>query len=176
MNEHTDEVRRWLHAMPFQDNPKWTPVLPAQTLSTWEEWVRQGKNMSGVEDCLLWMLENEKDPVTRSFVALALGFVGGEHSVHSLIRILETDIPLVQMEAAAALGRLGRSEAIKPLCEAIKSYDSNVRANACIALGRLGGAKSIAYLKEALKDKDRFVQVAAKEALREHKFRLNHRS
>jgi hypothetical protein len=168
MNECIAVVQRWLNVRPFQDNPEWTKAPIAQTSSTWEEWVSKGKEITGVEECLLWMLENVNDPVTRSSVALALGFVGGNHSVNPLISLLETDTPAVQMEAAASLGRLGRSEAVEPLCKALESPDTNVRANGCIALGRLGGKKAITCLKDALKDRDPFVQAAAKEALRGH--------
>jgi hypothetical protein len=165
INGRIVEVRRWLNAMPFQDNPKQLVVPAAQAFSTWEEWVCQGKEITGVEECLRWILENDKAAVTRSHVVLALGFVGGKCSVNSIINVLKTDVSVVQMEAAAALGRLGKSEVVEPLCQALKSRDPNVRANACIALGRLGGAKATKCLKIALADKDTFVQAAAKAAL-----------
>ncbi|MEA1976393.1 MAG: HEAT repeat domain-containing protein, partial [Chloroflexota bacterium] len=84
----------------------------------------------------------------------------------ALIASLETDVPMVAMEAAASLGRLGMSEAVEPLCEALKNADANVRASACTALGWLGGEKALSYLKDAEQDKDPFVQAAAKEARR----------
>jgi HEAT repeat protein len=155
--------------MPLRDNPKQSIRPGAQIASTWEEWVAMGKEIAGIEEKLLQLLENERDPVTRSWAAQALGFVGGELCVKALINALEFDIPLVQMEAAYALGLLGQPEAVEPLCRALSNTDSNVRANASMALGRLRSAKALACLKEALQDKDTFVQAAAREALREDK-------
>ncbi len=169
MNDNTAEVRNWLNTMPLRDNPKQSILLGAQIANTWEEWVAKGKEIVDIEEKLLQLLENERDPVTRSWVAQALGFVGGKLSVNALINALEFDIPLVQMESASALGLLGQPEAVEPLCKALSNTDSNVRANASTALGRLGGASARACLEKSLHDKDPFVQTAAREALREDK-------
>lgn len=165
VNERIDEVRSWLNARPLQDNPGWVAPPAAQQI-TWEEWVNRGKAITGVEESLLWMLANEHDPVARSAIVLALGFVGGDKSIDPIIDVLKIDNPLVQMEAAASLGRLGRSSAVEALCKALKNPDLNVRANVCMALGRLGGVRAHACLKEALQDTEPFVQAAAQEALR----------
>jgi hypothetical protein len=167
MNGHIDEARLWLSTMPLQDNPRRISTIPEKPI-TWDEWVRKGKEITNIEESLLWLLENEEDSVTRASVALALGFVGGSHSVNPLIHILESDIPVVQMEAAASLGRLGQAEAIESLCSALKNSDVNVRANACMALGQIGEENGITCLKDALEDKDAFVRAAAKEAMQIH--------
>lgn len=165
MSDSMDDISRWLGQRPFQDNPKWVESLAGETSRTWDEWVQRGKEIPDVENHLIWILKHEKDPVNRGAAVLALGFVGGDRSVKSLITVLETDVPMVAMEAAASLGRLGRSEAIEPLCEALRNPDANVRANACTALGRFGREKALSCLKNAEKDQDPFVQAAAKEAL-----------
>lgn len=168
MDNSFEDISRWLDTRPLKDNPAWVESLSERTSSTWNEWVNQGKEIPDCENRLIRILEHDKDPVNRSVAALALGFVGEDRSIKPLITVLETDIPLVAMEAAASLGRLGRTEAIEPLCAALRYTDSNMRANACIALGWLGGAKALSCLKDAERDKDSFVQAAAKEALRIH--------
>ena len=165
MSDSIDDISRWLQSKPFQDNPEWFESSASQTSSTWDDWVQQGRDIPELENRLIWILKHDKDPVNRSAVALALGCVGGDPSIESLITVLESDVPMVAMEAAASLGRLGRSEAIEPLCEALRSADANVRANACTALGGLGGEKALSCLKNAEMDQDSFVQAAAKEAL-----------
>jgi hypothetical protein len=165
MNEHTNEVWRWVKSMPYQDNPNWSKASGVNVSTTWDEWVRRGREINGIEERLLWVLKHDNDPVTRSHVALALGFVGGDRSVSPLTKVLETDTSLVQMEAAASLGRLGKYEAVEPLCKALKNPDPNVRANACMALGQFVNEKAIDSLNEALEDVDPFVQNAAREAL-----------
>ena len=166
MNESIDDISRWLHARPFQDNPEWVEPIAVQTFSTWDEWVNKGRKIPDLENRLTWILERDKDPVNRSATALALGFVGQDHSISALITSLGSDVPIVAMEAAASLGRLGISKAIGPLCEALKNVDVNVRANACTALGTIGGETALSCLKGAERDKDPFVQSAAKEALK----------
>jgi HEAT repeat protein len=166
MNDSIDDISRWLHERPFQDNPKRVEQRAVQTHGTWDEWLNKGRGIPDFENRLIQILEHGQDPVNRSAAALALGFVGQDRSIKALIASLETDVPIVAMEAAASLGRLGKFEAIRPLCEAIKNADANVRANACTALGWLGGEKARSCLVDAAKDKDSFVQTAAKEALR----------
>lgn len=169
MTSGSEDILRWLRARPLQDNPRRTEPAPAETVASWDEWVRAGKRIHDSESGLIRVLEHEQDPVIRSSAALALGFVGGDQSAAALIKALETDVPIVAMEAAASLGRLGRSEAIEPLCDALENSDSNVRANACTAIGLLGGERALSCLKSVEKDKDPFVQAAAKEALRKTK-------
>ncbi|MDQ5838619.1 MAG: HEAT repeat domain-containing protein [Acidobacteriota bacterium] len=166
MSVNDAEVRRWLDMMPFPDNPKQSLQPGARLAGSWEGWLAAGKEMAGMEEALGRMLEGEKDAVTRSRAALALGSLGGAASVNVLINALASDVPLVQMEAASALGRIGDSEALEPLSRALQSPDSNVRANAGMALGRLGGEKARDYLKRASRDEDPFVRAAVEEALR----------
>jgi bilin biosynthesis protein len=165
MSDLVNDISDWIRARPFQDKQGWVETPAAKTFTPWDEWVRKGKEIPDSEDRLIEMLEHDKEPVTRSATAMALGFVGGQRSVNPLIATLQNDIPLVAMEAAASLGRLGASAAIEPLCAGLKNADANVRANACTALGSLGGEKALAALREAEKDHDPFVRAAAKEAL-----------
>ncbi|MEZ4730718.1 MAG: HEAT repeat domain-containing protein [Caldilineaceae bacterium] len=157
-----DTVKAWLASRPLRDNPQ---MAGAGSSLPWDEWVEQGRNAADTEACLLAFLENEQDPVTRSDVALALGYVGGERSVERLIGLLKDKEPMVVMEAAAALGRIGNQAAVPPLIEALQSDYANVRANACQALGTLGGDQATTALTAVLRDHDPFVRSAAQEAL-----------
>ncbi len=158
-----DHVRDWLNRRPLRDNPEMAGA--ADPSLTWDEWVEQGRNAADVEDCLLEFLGGEQDPVTRSDLALALGYVGGERSRQRLIEVLKDKEPSVGMEAAAALGRIGNQDAVPHLVEALRSGDPNVRANVCQALGALGGDEATAALNGALQDADPFVRSAARDAL-----------
>ena len=165
MIDYADDVLQWLYSRPFQDNPAVVEPYAGQTFSRWDEWVHKGREIPQIESRLNLMLEQDKDPVNRSAAALALGFVGGDRNIKVLIKVLETDVPLVAMQAAASLGHLDGSEATESLCVALRNADANVRANACTALARLGGEKALSCLTDAVNDKDSFVQAAAKEAL-----------
>lgn len=169
MNDSTNNISRWLHERPLQDNPQWLKQAAVKPFNTWDEWIDKGRAIPDIENHLIWILDHDKDPVNRGAAALALGFVSKDEGISALITSLKTDVPMVAMEAAASLGRLGISKAIGPLCEAIRNPDENVRANACTALGTLGGEIAISCLKDAVHDKNAFVQAAADEALQRNK-------
>lgn len=159
-----DTVREWLTRRPLRDNPQMAGVGVSPSL-TWDEWVEQGRNAADTETCLLELLENEHDPVRRSDITLALGYVGGDRRVGRLIDLLKDKEPMVVMEAAAALARIGNHDAVPHLLEVLKSDDPNVRANACQALGTLGGDQATTALTDALGDDDPFVRSAAQDVL-----------
>ena len=157
-----DSVREWLAHRPLRDNPQMAGAGPSLT---WDEWVEQGRNAADTDACLLEFLENDQDPVTRTDIAMALGYVGGDRGVGRLIDLLKDKEPMVVMEAAAALGRIGNQDVVPHLIEALKSNNPNVRANACQALGTLGGNQATTALNDALRDDDPFVRSAAQDAL-----------
>lgn len=157
-----DTIRDWLANRPLRDDPQMAGVGASLT---WEEWLEQGRNAADTEPCLFEFLENEQDPVTRSDIAMALGYVGGDRSVGRLIDLLRDGEPVVVMEAAAALGRIGNQDAVPHLAEALKHGDRNVRTNTCQALGALGGDVATTALTDALRDDDPLVRSAAQEAL-----------
>ena len=157
-----DPVRDWLARRPLRDNPQMAGAGPSLT---WDEWVEQGRNAADTEACLLEFLTNNQDPVTRTDIAMALGYVGGDRSMGRLIDLLNDKEPIVVMEAAAALGRIGNQDAVPHLLEALKSDNPNVRANTCQALGTLGGDQATTALNDALRDDDPFVRSAVQDAL-----------
>ncbi|GAA2623921.1 HEAT repeat domain-containing protein [Paractinoplanes durhamensis] len=156
---HCSAAREWLANRPLRDDPR---MAGHGSSLTWDDWVRQGRD---AEACLLEFLRGRPDPVMRSDIALALGFVGGERGVGPLIDLLTDEEPAVVMEAAAALGRIGDPDAVPHLIEALTSADPNVRANACQALGELRGDRATAAVTATLGDSDPFVRAAAQQAL-----------
>lgn len=150
--------------MPLPDSPA-VEGSRTDNVTAWEEWLRQGSFLPDVEVCLLSILARESDPVTRRLIVSALGRLGSDHSIDSLVRTLRSDVPSVRMEAAASLGLLGSPRAVAPISEAVRDPDPNVRANACMALGRIGGREAAHLLQEALAEGDPFVRRAAEKAL-----------
>lgn len=161
-----DAVREWLAGQPLRDD---LPMAGARPSSSWDAWVEKGRNAPGTEDCLLELLEQEQDAVTRSNIASALGYVGGSGATGGLIDLLKDTEPIVVMEAAAGLGRIGHRDAVPHLIGVLNSGDPNVRANASQALGALGGDEAIAALTASLRDDDPFVRRAARDALARHR-------
>lgn len=157
-----DAVREWLSGQPLRDNSQMAGARPSLS---WDAWVEKGRNAPGTEDCLLELLEQEQDADTRSNIAMALGYVGGDRAIGGLIGQLKDREPIVVMEAAAALGRIGHRDAVPHLIEVMKSDDPNVRANVSQALGALGGDEATAALTASLRDGDPFVRLAARDAL-----------
>lgn len=129
-------------------------------------------------------------PFVRELTAKALGVLGDQQAVPSLIVILlgDTDVrTLVAVTkalgrtvdvhsaidaraaaaAAEALGLIGDAQAVPFLINALYDGEEQVRKAAARALGRIGDATSVPDLIEALRDKDWQVRVAAWEALRQ---------
>ena len=105
-------------------------------------------------------------PDVRFEVANALGIIGGETAVKSLIAALQSDDSLVRKEAAWALGRIGSGRAVEPLIDALRDGDSDVRGNAASALGEIGGERAVERLiAAALYDDEQPVRSCAAWAL-----------
>ena len=157
-----ESVRDWLARRPLRDDPQ---MSGCGSSLTWNEWVEQGREGVDTEACLHELLASEQDPVTRSDIVMAIGYVGGGRSMGLLVDLLKDREPSVVMEAAAALGRIGGQDAVPALIEALNNDDPNVRANACQALGMLNADQAAAALANALRDGDPLVRSAAQVAL-----------
>jgi len=94
----------------------WAPV---QRYESWEEWVRDGRRITGCEAVLLRLCKEPASPFSRWFIVQALGFVGSQKSVPLLLTILsdENETTQTRSSAAGALGRIGVSEVVQPLVE-----------------------------------------------------------
>jgi len=84
-------------------------------------------------------------------VIIALGRVGGERVIPTLIKRLGGDVD-VQRAAAVALGMIGTS-AVEPLIEVASSRTWSERGYAAEALGYIGDSRAVPVLLEILKNR-----------------------
>ncbi len=120
---------------------------------------------------LLEALEH-KDSAVRYWAAVGLGDLGeaAKSAVPKLARALKDDSPSVRTQAAFALWKIERREqALQVLAEQLKHPSRAVRLRAVQTLGSIGPpAKPVlAAVEEATKDKDRYVQNAARQAVKD---------
>ncbi len=93
-----------------------------------------------------------KDRYVRGRAAKALGNIGDEKAVESLIGVLTTEEDVyVQPRVADALGDIGSEKAIKLLIKVFTTAkESSIRKRVAYALGRIGSEEAIEPLSEAL--------------------------
>ncbi|HPZ10640.1 MAG TPA: ATP-dependent metallopeptidase FtsH/Yme1/Tma family protein [Candidatus Eremiobacteraeota bacterium] len=114
------------------------------------------------------MAIEDKEPVVRSSVAIALGEMALEEGIKELEKILKHDPePSVRKEAISALREIGGKPIIKPLCDAlVKDQDSSVRMNALDGIELVDDDIVIETLSSVLmNDKDPDIRMAAAEIL-----------
>jgi len=110
-------------------------------------------------------LLEHKDPQIQYEVAEALGNLGDETAVGSLINALKRDeFSGVRWKAAEALSKIG-NPAVEPLIATLQYPDDDVRWKAAIALGEIGNPDAVEPLILLLSDDDRFVRSRAAHAL-----------
>ena len=93
-------------------------------------------------------------------IVYALGWVGSESAVPTLIRVLENEAHnvVVRSMAAEALARIGSLAAVEPLCKIVSSMDSEsaddhiLKYSAISALGWIGDPKARTIVEQVLKD------------------------
>jgi HEAT repeat protein len=106
-------------------------------------------------DPLLQVLNDKKQlSEVRAKAAGALGNIGKDTAVESLIKALEDQDPEVRAKAAEALGNTGKGTVVKPLIKALNDQDSTVIGNAVTALGVMDNIATITPLIEVLKKGD----------------------
>lgn len=118
------------------------------------------------------VLKNATDAVLRRYVASALGKIGTEEAITSLIDALSDRNKDVCSEAALALGDVGKKakEAVPKLIGALTDRDESVRSAAAFALGKIAveaaDAKTVVIpLISALKDEKPDVRKDVADAL-----------
>lgn len=94
--------------------------------------------LAGIEP--LRTLADDPDRGVRSAVAQALGLIGHDSAMDTLLGLLTDQDALVRFEAALALGGLGSPETAAQLQQALDDPDWQVRRNAAVSLGGLGPA------------------------------------
>lgn len=102
----------------------------------------------------------------RSCAARALGEIGDQKAVESLIRAIEDDDAQVRLNAAFALGEIGDIRGIEYLINTLDDEEDDIRINTAQALGKMGDSRVIEpLLKEFTSATDHDFRKAAKEAL-----------
>ncbi|MBD1928143.1 HEAT repeat domain-containing protein [Trichocoleus sp. FACHB-90] len=95
----------------------------------------------------------------------ALGEIGNEAAISTLLQVLQDSNAMVRASAAKALGKIGSEDAISALLIALQDSSAMVRASATEALGKVGSEDAISALLTALQDQDAMVRASATEAL-----------
>jgi HEAT repeat protein len=103
----------------------------------------------------------------RISAARALGQVGGQACVPTLIDALTSDAWPVRAQAAKSLGALRAADALEPLERCLSDDAWWVRANGARALRELG-EPGVQALRRALEHDDRFAADRAREQLALH--------
>lgn len=82
--------------------------------------------------------DDTEHPDVRSAAALALGKIGGDSALSTLLRHVHSSDITVKNYTMQALGLLGRTEGIPFLIEALRDDNNTVFASAAQALGEIG--------------------------------------
>jgi len=82
--------------------------------------------------------DDSEHPDVRSAAALALGKVGGDDALSTLISHVHSSDITVKNYTLQALGMLGREEGIPSLLEALSDANNTIFASAAEALGEIG--------------------------------------
>lgn len=82
--------------------------------------------------------DETEHPEVRSAAALALGKIGGDRALETLLNHTHTSDPTLKNNTMHALAMLGREECIPPLIEALKDKNNVIFATAAEALGKFG--------------------------------------
>lgn len=111
-------------------------------------------------------LANDKDPVTRSYAASALGEFLATPGIKAVSDAIEHDgDPGVRAAAASALGRLNDEGTNGALVRALGDSDARVRLAAVQSVGRINAFKDGAAVTNLLRDGDPVVRRNAAELI-----------
>lgn len=114
---------------------------------------------------LIKLLTKDRWDRWRIAAANALGKIGDQKAVDSLIMALEDQSTFVQEEAIIALGKLGHPKAVKPITEKLKDERDTIRQKATWTLGKIGDSRAIKPLIKKLDDESKEVRLNAARAL-----------
>jgi HEAT repeat protein len=106
-----------------------------------------------------------ESPIGRRNAALALGKIGDDRGVNSLIHALKDSDLIVRRNAVQALGEIRDTSAVEPLIDALTDKVPVVRRYAASALGEIEDKRAVLPLIGALKDYDAIVRINAASAL-----------
>ncbi|MDI6644522.1 MAG: HEAT repeat domain-containing protein [Methanobacteriaceae archaeon] len=110
-------------------------------------------------DFVVRKLEDEDTGVRRVAIQ-ALGDMGDEKAVDSLIKMLSDDNKRIRSKTEKSLIKIG-NKSVKPLIKALKSKKAVVRSSAARVLGKIADKQAVLPLVDALKDEDKQVRKEA---------------
>ena len=111
------------------------------------------------------VLATGKTRAIKIEAAEALGKIGDDRAVLSLLSVLAHDDNDVRTFAAIALGRIGDPRAVEPLIATLSDHHHEVRSSAALALGKLADQRAVHPLLALAHDPYEEVRKAAQEAL-----------
>ena len=97
--------------------------------------------------------------------ASALGKIGGESAIPTLVEALKGEDSNVRSSAASALGEIGGESAVPALIEILKDEDSNVRRRAAAGLEQIAVDSLASGLKLGMLHGESFVRGKAAELI-----------
>lgn len=108
------------------------------------------KKETAATDLLLKMLTQDY-PLARYSAAMALGELGDENAVYTLMAELKnSDTDYIRSSTAVALGKIGAEEAVPYLIDRLRDTKASVRSNAALTLGKIGNESAVEPLIEVL--------------------------
>ena len=116
---------------------------------------------------IIFSLRNQQDDSIRWRSAKALGEIGSNKAVESLIQMLKDENDFIRGAAAEGLGKISNDKAVQPLIQNLRHGESHVRYETIKALGKIGSDQAIESLVKMLKDESEFIRETAAEALGE---------
>ena len=123
--------------------------------------LKQKKNVR----VLIKALRYKKSEFIRVDAAYALGEIGDQKAVPSLIERLQDDSKFVRRAAISALGHLGDPSAVVPLIPMLEDRDVKIRNVTALALGEIRDEQAVDALMSKLEDDANQVSMAAERAL-----------
>ena len=154
-----EQVIQWVKKAPQSrtDAQEWGVIAYSST----EEWANAGREIEGIEDVLIGLIENPTDEMLDLserldtwHVAYALGHVGSFKSVPVLIKVLDNKDEFIwaRKHDATSLGRIGDHRAMSHLCRIVSSGEESdqLKISAVIGLWRIGDPKAIPVIENAL--------------------------
>jgi len=117
-------------------------------------------------EALINALEVESDRDVRRKMASALGGIGGDFALNTLVRMLPKEAALVRADIATKLAEVKSPQSVEILTNLLlEDPDGRVRTAAAVGLLKAKERSAIQALAEALKDRVKSVRRPASEAL-----------
>jgi HEAT repeat protein len=132
--DHKDPLDRAYHLLAKKDRSLW----------------KEAGGSTGPEFLRIFLSDRRLD--IRVLATQALGVIGDERAVESLIQALKDEEIDIRKTAAWALGEIKDKRAVEPLIRALTDKNFVFRVSAAEALARIGDVRAVEPLIQALKD------------------------